>query len=60
MVRVGRHHELPPAEAEQVVRAHHSGYPLGVHFPTAPPQFGGDPRPAIAGKLQSDALDFIP
>ena len=53
-------HELPPPQAKQIVLAHDPTDPLVVHRPAAPLKLRRDPRPAIAGKLQSDPLDLVP
>jgi hypothetical protein len=60
MIRIGCHHEFPLPQAEQVVLSHDPAHSLVVHCPSMLLQFRGDPRPAIAGELQGDALDLVP
>jgi len=60
VIGVGRGHELSPPQAQQVVLAHNPTDPLVVHYPSAAAQFRRNPRPAIAGELQSDPLDRVP
>src|SRR6266567_1708114 len=59
VVGIRGHHELPAPETKQVIFVHNAAHPLVVHLPPTPFQLGGDPRPAIRGKLQSDALEFV-
>ena len=48
------------AQAEQIVFAHQSLYPLAVHPPAAPPQLRGNPAASVSWPLQGDLLDLMP
>jgi hypothetical protein len=54
------HHELPPAQTEQIVFAHDPVDPVMSHCPASPVQFGRDARAPIAGEFQRDPLDRVP
>src|SRR5208283_545060 len=56
---VGRHHELPPPQAQQIVLAHQTVDPFVIHRPAPPPQLRRHPRPPVTGKLQRNPLDGV-
>src|SRR6266852_3516924 len=56
---VGGDDELPPPHAQQVVFPQDPVNPLMVHLPSAPAEFGGDARTAVARHFQRDPLDGI-
>src|SRR3984893_11754786 len=59
MLRVRGQHELPAAQAQQVLLPHNATHAFVVHLPTAPPQLGRHPLPTVAGPLQRDPLDRV-
>ena len=54
MASVGAH-ELLPANTKQVVFAHDTADPLGIHMPTLPSQLGGDPQAPVGGTIRGMA-----
>ena len=59
VIGVGRHHELPLPHAQQIVFPQDPINPLRIHRPAPPTKLSRDAWPAIAGPLQSDALDGV-
>ena len=59
MMGVSGHHELPPAQAEQIVLAHQAVDAFVIDRPTATLEFRRHPRPAVTGKFQRDALQRV-